>query len=51
MSQCANKMKQNFEQMAVKLIHKESLLQIINNGNKVISENAHGSILSILENV
>ncbi|KAL4510674.1 hypothetical protein ABPG72_004828 [Tetrahymena utriculariae] len=45
----AEKMQKSFESIAIKFISKESLLNIINSGNKTLCENAHYCIQSIIE--
>lgn len=49
MAQC---MQNDFEQIAYKFIQKgESLLKLIHNGNKVLAEVGHQSIMTIITNV
>ncbi|KAL4464070.1 hypothetical protein ABPG74_006007 [Tetrahymena malaccensis] len=45
----AEKMQKSFESIAIKFVSKESLLNIINSGNKTLCENAHYCIQSIIE--
>ncbi|EAS07455.1 CLASP amine-terminal protein (macronuclear) [Tetrahymena thermophila SB210] len=45
----AEKMQKSFESIAIKYVSKESLLNIINSGNKTLCENAHYCIQSIIE--
>jgi hypothetical protein len=41
----------DFEYLALKLITKESLIKVLHNGNKTLSDVAHQAILCILNNV
>ena len=46
---CATTLQDSFMTAAEKIISSEGLLKLINNGNKIIAEMAHESIMSMIE--
>jgi hypothetical protein len=44
-------MQNDFESLATKLIHKESLLKLLQSGTKVLAEIGNATIVAILNNV
>lgn len=47
----AQTMQNDFEQLSLKYVSKDSLLKLLHSGSKVLAEIGHSTILAILHNV